>query len=64
MTHHVIRILKTWSNMSTAKVAPRYIVAQNTTTPKAHMIVAIRVAYGMRVRHASHPPVTKKLTTK
>lgn len=43
-------------NISTANVAPLYMVPQKITTPKAHMIVAIRVAYGMRVRHLSKQP--------
>lgn len=37
-------------------MAPLYIVLQNTTTPKIHISVAMRVAYGMRVRHESQPP--------
>lgn len=46
--------------MRTAKDAPLYIVKQNAITPKAHIIVAIRVAYGIRVRHESQPPATNK----
>lgn len=49
-------------NIKTAKVAPLYMVPQNIETPKAHIIVAMRVAYGILVRHASHPPETVALS--
>lgn len=44
-------MLNTFVNINTANVAPLYIVPQKITTPNAHIIVAMRVAYGMRVRH-------------
>lgn len=53
-------MLNTSLNIRTARVAPLYMVPQKITTPKAHIIVAIRVAYGMRVRHVSQPPVKHK----
>lgn len=49
-------MLKTFENIKTASVAPLYIVPQNITTPKAHMIVANRVAYGIRVKHLCIQP--------
>jgi hypothetical protein len=35
------------------------MVPQKMTTPKAHCIVAMRVAYGIRVRHESQNPGNK-----
>jgi hypothetical protein len=35
--------------MRALNVAPRYIVPQNTPTPTLHMMVAMSVAYGIRV---------------
>lgn len=40
---------KTSVNMSLVRATPLYIVPQNTPTPAKHIIVAIKVAYGIRV---------------
>lgn len=55
-TYQNILILNISLNISTAKVAPLYIVPQNMTTPNMHIIVAMRVAYGILVKHLSQHP--------
>lgn len=42
---------KTASNIDEVSVTPRDIVPQKIPTPTQHIIVAIRVAYGILVTH-------------
>lgn len=53
---HKNRRLNTRSNMMMTKLLPRYMVPQKITTPMKHMMVAIRVAYGIRVTHDLQQP--------
>jgi hypothetical protein len=50
--------------MRALNVAPRYIVPQKTPTPTMHMIVAMRVAYGIRVIQSLHRFPVKNLMVK
>lgn len=45
---------RTWSSMRADRVAPLYIVPQNMPTPRQHIIVAIRVAYGTLAMQSLH----------
>lgn len=44
----------TWSIIKEPNVTPLYIVPQNIPTPKQHIIVAIRVAYGTLAIQSLH----------
>lgn len=51
---HINRKWNTSSNISIERAEPRYIVPQNTPTPRQHIIVAMSVAWGTRARQAWH----------